>query len=276
MKLQTDRAVEYRLLALDLDGTLIGESPEISARSAQAVQEAARRGVKVTLATGRTYRAAKPYAEQLGIVTPLICCQGAQIRDPVTGEVISETGIDREIALEVLRYARDNGYHANACADDEIYMAELTPEGKFYSERAKIEPNIVGDLTEWLDRDVLKLVIVTDEPTTLKIVEELSEGFGERLYVTRSFPNYAETINPNVSKGKALKYLAKRLDIPLENVMAIGDDLNDIDMVATAGLGVAMRNSAPEVISNARFVTGTVEEDGAAAAIERFILDQRV
>lgn len=276
MKLQANRAVEYKLLALDLDGTLIGESPEISERSARAVQAAARLGVKVTLATGRMYRAAKPYADQLGIVTPLICYQGAQIRDPVSEEVISETGIDREIALEVLRYARENGYHVNAFAGDELYMAELTPEGKFYLDRAKVEPNIVGDLTEWLDRDVLKLVLVTDEPTTLKIIAELSERFGERLYVTRSYPTFAETINPYVSKGKALKYLAKRLDIPLDNVMAIGDDLNDIDMVAAAGLGVAMRNSPREVISNAQFVTGTVEEDGVAAAIERFILDERV
>ncbi len=275
MKLQTSRAVEYKLLAMDLDGTLIGESPEISARSVRAVQAAARLGVKVTLATGRMYPAAKPYADQLGIVTPLICYQGAQIRDPVSGEVLSETGIDREIALEVLHYAQENGYHVNAFAGDEVYMAELTPEGSFYLDRAKVEPHIVGDLTEWLDRDVLKLVIVTDEPTTLKIIAELSERFGERLYVTRSYPIFAETINPDVSKGKALKYLAERLDVPLENVMAIGDDLNDIDMVAAAGLGVAMRNSAPEVIGNAQFVTGTVEEDGVAAAIERFILDGR-
>ena len=276
MKLQVSRTVEYKLLALDLDGTLIGESPEISARSAQAVQEAARLGVKVTLATGRMYRAARPYAEQLGIVAPLICYQGAQIREPVSGEIISETGVDREIALEVLRYARENGYHVNVFAGDELYMAELTPEGRFYIDRAKVEPNIVGDLAEWLDRDVLKLVLITDEPTTLKIIDELSERFGERLYVTRSFPNYAETISPDASKGKALTYLARRLDIPLENVMAIGDDLNDIDMVAAAGLGVAMRNSAPDVISNAQFVTGTVDEDGVATAIERFIVGKGV
>ena len=276
MKLQVSRTVEYKLLALDLDGTLIGESPEISARSAQAVQEAARLGVKVTLATGRMYRATRPYAEQLGIVAPLICYQGAQIREPVSGEIISETGVDREIALEVLRYARENGYHVNVFAGDELYMAELTPEGRFYIDRAKVEPNIVGDLAEWLDRDVLKLVLITDEPTTLKIIDELSERFGERLYVTRSFPNYAETISPDASKGKALTYLARRLDIPLENVMAIGDDLNDIDMVAAAGLGVAMRNSAPDVISNAQFVTGTVDEDGVATAIERFIVGKGV
>ena len=213
MKLQTSQAVEYKLLAMDLDGTLIGESPEISARSARAVQAAVKLGVKVTLATGRMYRAAKPYADQLGIVTPLICYQGAQIRDPVSGEVISETGIDREIALEVLHYAQENDYHVNAFAGDEVYMAELTPEGKFYLDRAKVEPNIVGDLTDWLDQDVLKLVIVTDEPTTLKIIAELSERFGERLYVTRSYPTFAETISPEVSKGKALKYLAERLDI---------------------------------------------------------------
>jgi hypothetical protein len=152
-------------------------------------------------------------------------------------------------------------------------MAELTPEGKFYSERANVKPNIVGDLTEWLEGDVLKLVIVTDEPTTVKIIDELSERFGELLYVTRSYPIFAETINPDVSKGQALADLAKWLGIPLENVMAIGDDLNDIDMVATAGLGVAMRSSPPDLLRNAQFVTGTVDEDGVATAVERFILN---
>ena len=276
MKPEVQRTVDYKLLALDLDGTLIGESAEISARSVHAVQAAARLGVKVTLATGRMYLAARPYAEQLGIRIPLICYQGAQIREPVSGKIISETGIDREIALEVLGYCRENGYHVNAFAGDELYMAELTPEGRFYSERAKVEPNIVGDLTEWLDRDLLKLVIVTDEPTPLQIIDELSERFGKRLYVTRSYPNYAETISPDASKGKALAHLAKRLDIPLQNVMAVGDDLNDVDMVAAASLGVAMRNSAPDVVRNAQFVTGTVDEDGAATAIERFILGRGV
>ncbi len=273
MKQVVPEGVEYKLLALDLDGTLVGESPEISERSARALQEAALRGVKVTLATGRMYLAAKPYAEQLGIVTPLICYQGAQIREPIGGKIVSETGVDRELALKVLRYCRENDYHVNAFVGDELFMAELTPEGKFYSERANVKPNIVGDLTEWLEGDVLKLVIVTDEPTTVKIIDELSERFGELLYVTRSYPIFAETINPDVSKGQALADLAKWLGIPLENVMAIGDDLNDIDMVATAGLGVAMRSSPPDLLRNAQFVTGTVDEDGVATAVERFILN---
>lgn len=273
MRPAAHQEIQYKLVALDLDGTLVGESPEISDRSVRALHEAAQRGVKVTLATGRMYLAARPYAEQLGIATPLICYQGAQIRDPISGNIVSETGIDREVALEVLRYCRQNAYHVNAFVGDELYMASLTPAGKFYSERANIEPIIVGDLTEWLEGDVLKLVIVTDEPTTMTIIGELAERFGERLYVTRSYPIFAETISPEVSKGKALADLAKRLEIPLENVMAIGDDLNDIDMVATAGLGVAMRNSPPDVLREAQFVTGTVDEDGVATAVERFILN---
>ena len=152
-------------------------------------------------------------------------------------------------------------------------MAKLTPEGKFYSQRANVDPIIVGNLTEWLTDDVLKLVIVTDESTTMRIINELSAQLGERLYVTRSYPIFAETISADVSKGKALAELAKQLHIAKENVMAIGDDLNDLDMVATAGLGIAMGSSPPDLLSNAQFVTGTVEEDGVATAVERFILD---
>ena len=264
--------IEYELLAIDLDGTLVGESPEISQRSVDALGEAARLGVKVTLATGRMYRATKPYSDELGITTPLICYQGAQVRHPTTGEIISETTVERGVALEVLRYCEDNGYHVTAFFGDELFMAELTPEGRYYSERANVTPQIVGGLSKWLKTDVLKLVIVTDEPTTETIVRDLSAQFDGRLYVTRSFPIFAETINPNVSKGKALRSLAGWLGVPMSKVMAIGDDLNDIDMVEVAGLGVVLKNSPPEVLEKASFVTGSVEEDGVASAVEKFIL----
>lgn len=264
----------YELLAVDLDGTLVGATPEVSARAVRALKAAADRGVRVTIATGRMFLASRPYAELLGVTTPIICYQGAQIRDPNTGVVIEETPVARALAAQVIDYCRERGYHVNAFAGDQLYMAELTPEGRFYAERANVEPKLVGDLATWLTGDVLKLVIVTDAPTTEKIVGELSTRFEGQLYVTRSFPIFAETINAGVSKGKALRRLADRLGIAMGKVMAIGDDLNDIEMVASAGFGVAMGNAAPEVKSRAKFITGSVEEDGVATAVERFILDQ--
>ena len=272
--MEQDGSRRFDLLAVDLDGTLLSSSPEIAPRVVESLRAAAALGVRVTIATGRMFLATLPYAKRLGVNTPLICYQGAQIRDPTTREVLAETLVDAETAREVILYCGENGYHVNAFIGDELFMSAFTPEGRFYSELAGVEPNIVGDLSVWLEKDVLKLVIVTDEKTTVKIVQELGPRFEGRLYVTRSYPIFAETISHDVSKGRALAALARRLGIPLQRVMAIGDNLNDMDLVTTAGFGVAMGNGSPEVKERADYVTGNVEEDGVATAVERFILNQ--
>ena len=131
---------------------------------------------------------------------------------------------------------------------------------------------VVNDLTHWLAEDLLKLVIITDESTTIKIVKELTEKLGSQLNVTRSYPIFAETISPIASKGRALKKLAAHLGIQIDRVMGIGDNLNDLDLVEVAGFGVAMGNGAPEVKAQADYVTDDADNDGVATALEQLIL----
>ena len=140
----------YRLLAIDLDGTLIGNGPDVSPRSVRAIKAAARTGVTVTIATGRMFPSSRPYAELLGITAPIICYQGAQLRDPVSGGVIEETLVDRDTAREVIDYCKQRGYHVNAFLNYKVYMSELTDAGRFYTDRANVEPQVVGDLGSWL------------------------------------------------------------------------------------------------------------------------------
>lgn len=264
--------MKFELVAIDLDGTLLGPDNEVSPRVEEALRSVQAAGVRVTIATGRMFTSARRFAEQFGIETPLICYQGAQIRHPVTGEIVSETLVPREIALDVIRYCQRNSYHVNAFRGDTVFMEELTPAGEFYLGLSGVEATFVPDLAAWLPGDLLKLVIVTDEPTTVTIIDELTEQFGSRLNVTRSYPIFAETISPDASKGRALRSLAAHIGVPIERVMGIGDNLNDLDLVTAAGFGVAMGNGAPEVKARADYVTDDVENDGVATALEKLIL----
>ena len=264
--------MKFDLVAIDLDGTLLGSDNDVSPRVEEALRSVQAAGVKVTIATGRMFKSARQFAERFGIEVPLICYQGAQIRHPVTGEIVSETLIPKDVALGVIQYCKRNSYHVNAFQGDMVFMEKLTGEGEFYLGLSGVEGTAVDDLSSWLSGDVLKLVIVTDEPTTVKIIEELTEEFGSRLNVTRSYPIFAETISPDASKGRALRVLSAHIGVPIERVMGIGDNLNDLDLVTAAGFGVAMGNGAPEVKARADYVTDDVDHDGVATALEKLIL----
>ena len=136
--------------------------------------------------------------------------------------------------------------------------------------------NAVGDLAPWLaaqgDSEPTKLVIVTDPSQTDTTLKLFAVMFGEQLQVTKSHPRFTEFTNAECSKGRALAFLAARLGIERARVMAIGDGLNDLDMIEWAGLGVAMAASAESVLAVARLVTGGLSEDGAAAAIESHVI----
>ena len=263
---------EIRLVALDLDGTLVVDGHEITARVRDAIAAAQARGVKVTVATGRMFRSARRFAKALNVDVPIICYQGALVRNPRTGETLLCTALPVEPALAVLDFARAQGLHINAYLDDELYMEMLSPEGRFYAETSKVSIRLVDDLREVVKRGTTKLVVVADEDRVPAVVDTLEAQYGDCLTVTRSHPRFAETIRSGVNKGTGLRVVARSMGIPLEATMAIGDNFNDLDLVTTAGLGIAMGDGDPRVRAAADWVTGTYAEDGVAMAIEKFVL----
>ena len=263
---------QIRLLALDLDGTLLVDDREITPRVRNAIAAAQGRGVKVTVATGRMFRSARRFAAALNVDVPIICYQGALVRDPGTGETLASTVLPVEPALAVLDFARTRELHINAYLDDELYMESLTPEGRFYADTSQVPIRLADDLRKVARRGTTKLVMVTDEDRVPAVVDALQAQFGDCLTVTRSHPRFAETIGRGVNKGTGLRALAQWLGIPLEQTMAIGDNFNDLPLVTTAGLGVAMGDGDPRVRAAADWVTGSYAEDGVATAIEKYIL----
>lgn len=261
-----------RLVAIDLDGTLVDDRNEVAPRVADAIGAARAAGVEIAIATGRMFRSALKFVEELSLSAPVICYQGAQIRDPKSGAVLYERLLRRHHAAAVIDFAEAHQVHVNAFAGDELFMAELTAEGRFYCRLSGIEPRLVGDLGQWLDQDLVKLVLVTDEADSRDLVRRLAAAVPAEINITRSHPRLVEAIDGRVNKGDALARLSQIMDIPVSQMMGIGDNLNDLPLVRAAGFGVAMGSGAPETKAAADFVTAPYEEDGVALAIERFVL----
>ncbi|MBT3362470.1 MAG: HAD family phosphatase [Chloroflexi bacterium] len=260
----------YKLLALDLDGTLIGKELTISSKTKNAIAQLMSRGVTVTIATGRMFQSARPFAKELNISTPLICYQGAMVGNPVTGEILSHLPIPLPLAKQAIEAVRKEGLHINAYLDDQLYVDHLNEHAELYSVISKVEAHPVGDLMTFLDRDPTKLVIIGKPSEIDQITSKLSDQFISMLYVAKSYARFCEIAHPDCGKGRALSILADQLGIDQAEVIAIGDNPNDVDMLEWAGMGIAMANGTDEAKGAANWITGSISEDGVAQAIEKF------
>ncbi len=266
----------YRLLALDLDDTILPSEGNISERSKAAIRKAQEHGVMVTIASGRTYEAVSRFARDLGINLPVIAHQGALVRDTVTGQVLHEDLFPRDIMCDVVRLCRANNLHLNIYFGDDTFMEKDGPEFALYSTISRKTQNPVPDLMAVLDRDPTKFIVVSATPERTEVVMPLlKEAFGDRVSILRSHPMLVEGVMPTVSKGRALSILAAHLGVSQAETAAIGDNENDMDMLSWAGLGLAMGNATPEVQAVADCVLPPIWEEGAAYGIEHYILNGR-
>jgi Cof subfamily protein (haloacid dehalogenase superfamily) len=269
-----------KLLVLDIDGTMVGSSNEITKPVKLAIEKAQEQNIKVTLATGRMYRSALPYYEQINTDLPLIAYNGAWIQNPQSKER-QHFPIAKEIALELLDYFESpslNPYFGVHCyLDDQLYVREITPSTREYAERSQVEAIAVGDLRVILKSNPTKVLAIAHKTKMIKkCFPDLKKRYStEQLYLTQSAHNLLEAIHPDVHKGKAVQYLAETiLGITREEVMVMGDNFNDVEMLQYAGLGVAMGNAPPEVKQIADWVAPDVEADGVAVAINKFLEKQ--
>jgi Cof subfamily protein (haloacid dehalogenase superfamily) len=266
--------VPIRLLAIDLDGTLLNHALVINPKDAAAVESARAAGVEVVLATGRMFRSALPYARELHLDGPIINYQGALVRVIRTGEVVFRCELDLETQRKVLAIAEPKGWHVNVYVDEEVYTAEARPEAELYAEVSGVPYHVVGRLSDWVHQPATKMVLVDLNPDEVPArMSVLQEGLGNQGRVTRSLDWFVEVVNPEVSKSSALAKVAQRMGITQEEVCAIGDNVNDLDMIQWAGLGAAMGSAPQSVREVARYVTAeTPDEGGVAQVIDRFIL----
>jgi Cof subfamily protein (haloacid dehalogenase superfamily) len=221
------------------------------------------------------FRAARPYALEAGIEDPLVCYQGAVVAEPVSGRWLRHVPIPLELAREAIAALNEEGFGLNCYVDDELYVAEITPQAKQYADFQDLELHPVGDLLQWLDEPPTKLVVIDDPKVLDGLKEQMLARFGERLYISKSLPYFLEFASPDVTKAAGLQFVAEHLGFTRERTVAFGDGENDIELVEWAGYGVAVDNAHEQVKEVADFVCPSVDEEGVARVLEAYLNSRR-
>ena len=224
--------------------------------------------------TGRMFRSVLPYVEAAGIDDPVVCYQGAVVADPRTGEFLRHEPIPLELAREAIASVVDEGFHVNCYVDDELYVAEATPQAERYAGFQNLPLHEVGDLAAWLSAPPTKLVAIDDPDALDGLEERMKARFDGRLFISKSLPFFLEFASPEVTKGSGLGFLAEHLGFTRERTVAFGDGENDVELLEWAGFGVAVANAHPRVLAVADWVCPSAAEEGVAQVIEA-VLDSR-
>jgi len=272
-----------RLLVLDIDGTIAGQSNQISLRVREAIRQVQQRGIEVAIATGRMYQSALRFHQALGSTLPLMAYQGAYIKHPQSQTLHRHTPLPRQLALEILAFLApleaQQELSIHLYIDDQLHVRAIIDDTEAYAERSGIRPVAAGDLTQLLERntaiETTKLLTLSNNiPLLSDLLDKLSHRYPDTdLYLTRSVEYFVEATHPQANKGEAVRYLAEELlDLKPDQVMTVGDNFNDLEMLRYAGLGVAMGDAPAAVKQAADWVAPGVEQDGVAVALEQFLL----
>ncbi len=262
-----------RLAAFDLDGTLMGTDQKIRPRVLEAVARAQAQGVIVTLATGRMFTATERFARELDIAAPLLCYQGGWIQ-ALDGPVLRRIVLPAPAARAAIALGEAEGWHTLLYADGQLFVREFLHPVSFYD--ALLGSGvIVGEPWEAIlaAHEVDKVLYVAQPEHIPAMADRLQARFEGLAEIVRSHARFIEVVPLGVDKGSALAWLAQHYGVAREEVLAAGDQENDITMIEWAGVGVAMGNATPTVSKVADWIAPPVTEDGAAVLIERFMLD---
>ncbi len=259
----------YKMIAIDLDNTLLTSEKEIDSETADLIKKADKAGKKIILATGRMYEAAVAFLEELELDTPLITYNGALVKNK-NREVIQENLISYELTKEVVEFAEDYGLHIQYYSDGNYYYRWRNEYAREYGEIT----NIAGvetkvKLQNYIENSALKLLIIEDQEKRREYFKnELNKYYKHRLSISSSMETYIEITASKVNKGKALIDLANSYNISSEEIIAVGDGYNDLSMLEMSGLGVAMENAPEEIRSKADRITQSNDNQGVAKVLE--------
>jgi Cof subfamily protein (haloacid dehalogenase superfamily) len=273
-----DRAFPIGLIALDLDGTLIGDDLLLRDRTTAAIRAAIEHGVAVSIVTGRMATSALRFARELGMRDPIVAYQGALIRaipepgDHHLGRLLLHRPLAAAATREVIEWTRSIGLDPHVNHLEKFIIRADDPRAEDYSSFLGGRAVVVDDLIAWVKRPVSKVIAVAEEPMDQAVLDVARERFAGRAEVTISHPRFLEFLRPGVSKGAAVSWLARRAGVPLANVLAIGDQFNDLEMIAAAGHGAAMPHAPQPVRAAARYIAPPLADEGVAELIERLVL----
>ena len=264
--------LRYRLVVVDLDGTVRSRRLGIPPGVRAAVADARDLGVRVCVATGRMWRSAEPWVRMLGADPPTILYNGGQVFDFAAGRTLYERLLPRDAARAALTLVRaDPHVQPHLYVADRVYVERRHPLTEAYAADDGLTYEIVPSLDDLLEDDPHKILII-GAAERIETLGAVVRSAGLPVHAVQSEPVYLEILPPGVSKGAALHAMLDGLGITSSETIAIGDNWNDAEMIEAAGLGVAMGSAPVGLRSRADFVCGTAEEEGVRKVIERFVL----
>ena len=267
----------YRLIALDVDGTIRSGNNPIAERTRRAIDAARDEGAVVTLATGRAYRSAIVNSAALDINVPIATSQGAYIADPNSGEVFRHRPLTGDMALGTLDRLEEHiepgntdtqvvGYYPGI-----MYVDRISEWAESYGRRTEIEVKLVSDLREVAGEGLTRIVAVGSDDG----IEALERGVKPQLsmdvLVMRSLPHFCEILHPRGGKEDALGWMCERFGIARSETVAFGNGYNDVQMLEWAGLGIAVGDAVSEALAAADIVAPRFEEHGVAQVLEELL-----
>lgn len=269
--------MKYLMIASDYDGTLLSPTRRISEYTKQTIERYVAAGGLFVLCSGRMFFSIKNEAQVLGLHGVAICYQGALIKDMDSGKVYDITPINPDLAVEYVEFMKSQGATPQVYIDDTLTIEKENPMTDVYASYCRVKPNVVGNFSTYLsniDGQINKVYCHTKLENTERIREMAREKFRGRLNVSSSGALNVEAVNVNAAKGVALKKFAAMHGIDTSEVMAFGDNLNDIDLLQAAGFGVAVGDAVDAVKIIADYVTDNCADDGVAKAIDKFCLQR--
>jgi Cof subfamily protein (haloacid dehalogenase superfamily) len=281
--------VAYRLLVIDIDGTLLDGRSTLTPRTREAIRRAVGSGAIVTLATGRRTRSARPIIDDLGVTVPVILHNGAIVYDSARDVVLWDRHLPLAVAWCALDTIIASGFqpvvYENAFRGERLFAGPEeydSPLTALYLRNAGelVERRPHAQLLRDEDGDPVRLAVMDDAARIRDLATRLASAAGCRTVVnttptmTRHGGLVLEVLAVDCSKGSAMAFLARHFDVPLAQVLAIGDHNNDVEMLQMAGLGVAVGNAEPAVLACADYVAPSNDDEGVAHVIERFVLGE--
>lgn len=285
----------YKLIAIDLDGTLLNSYGMVSEKNKQALIEANKKGAEIVIASGRSTNSVKNIANDLGICNYIICGNGSLIYDLQHEEIIYDKFIDKKKALQIIEICEQNSIYYNIYTENMVIAKSLNNNVLFYHQENANKPdskktkiNLVQNIYDYVDKlqnqNILKITISDNDNIIFNgIIRKLREirdiDVLDVAHMSRKMIKsgteevsleyyYTEITSKNVDKWYAIEYLIDKLNIIKEDIMTIGDNVNDKLMIENAGCGVVMGNSAPYIKEIADMVVADNNKDGVAEAVE--------
>ena len=264
--------MQYRLVATDMDGTMLNAESEITPHTKETIHKAIEKGVVFTLCTGRALRGVKKYIDRLNLDEYVITNNGAVIVHSRTGEIMYNRIMDREEARRVYDIAVEKGAMFILWSQNRLYASEIGEKSRFYENITSAKAAPIEDFEQLLADGITKMLWYEDLEWLDKRIEELKEENFQATTFVKSRPFFMEFFSNKASKAIAMEKLGEKYGITRDAMIAIGDQTNDLPMIEYAGLGVAMGNAVDAVKEKADYITDTNTEEGMAKVLEKFIL----